>query len=135
MDQVAITTPKRVKPRRKVKETPTGVPGPAETPIKSGNAEASSSKAPAVVTVVPAVPSADEPGPSIQPEGTISKRQLKKEKAMREAEASGIPLSALKLKHKKKAEVVESDKSGWQCLPLAQSEVSRVPPIWTKDGR
>jgi len=23
----------------------------------------------------------------------------------------------------------------WQCVPIAQSEVSTVPPIWSKDGR
>ncbi|KAI9638599.1 WD40-repeat-containing domain protein [Dioszegia hungarica] len=23
----------------------------------------------------------------------------------------------------------------WQCLPLAQSQVSKIPPIWTRDGR
>jgi hypothetical protein len=23
----------------------------------------------------------------------------------------------------------------WECVPLAESQISRIPPIWTRDGR
>lgn len=25
--------------------------------------------------------------------------------------------------------------TGWDCVPVARSEVSAIPPVWSKDGR
>ncbi|CAK9780920.1 WD40 repeat-like protein [Cutaneotrichosporon oleaginosum] len=47
------------------------------------------------------------------------------------AAASGSAAGPSKHKSKAKQEPTES----WDCIPIARSEVSSVPPVWSKDGR
>jgi hypothetical protein len=111
--------------------------------------EASSSKLP---------PLATEPGePALQTrkrfrrhhremaseKGTTEQRPVKKSKKIkgkeREKEQGKHPKKktkeTTKEKRKERAQEVEEEIPSWDCLPIAQNEVLRILPVWSKDGR
>lgn len=114
-----VPTPKKKERKRKEK-----------TVAWAQNAEAGSSKQPATVSVVPAI-SADEATVPVVKAAKIKKRPSKKDK-------DAVPGPAGEKSKRAKAKLALKSaelKKEWECVPLAQSEVSRIPPLWTGDGR
>lgn len=115
-------TPSAPKPKRKPRHTPVTA-GPADaTPLSSRNAEAGPSKQGSIKPLA----ASDEKDVARPPVGEKKARKPKKPRA----EGGEVITIGQSVKGKEVDHTSE-----WDCVPLAQAEESRIPPIWTRDGR